>query len=273
MNKTQKEIMVWEDRVKLRLRANKSKHLSYVEYKKKIPSINLVESRKTFFNNIKHLNDMEKSSISLYLKNFIDKSSAQPKHIRTMAVSQKEQLLNYMKKRSPDFKILNLSDFHYSPKKFPENCYVKSVKNGSKNFLNKTSVLWDLCGQANLKSSEKKRLELLKKRSHKITNYSLTKNFIAKMDIHNASKDDIFQGGKSINLSAYNKKQLPISEYDFQANIIRLMIENLNIASNCSFFAFGHRAIFVPKFGSSFFFMDLYSIIYLMLDVDVVQQI
>eukprot|EP00826_Nyctotherus_ovalis_P010890 TRINITY_DN12843_c0_g5_i2.p1 TRINITY_DN12843_c0_g5~~TRINITY_DN12843_c0_g5_i2.p1 ORF type:complete len:304 (+),score=77.32 TRINITY_DN12843_c0_g5_i2:99-914(+) len=262
MRKEAKEMLVWKDRVKLRLRERKGRHTSITEKRDRETSTELNKSRREFYKNVKRLDEMEKDSISVYLKDFIAKNArgSRFRSIRTMPIDQEEQLLKYVRKNSPELKQLNLSTLSCKSKEFPANCYTKTVKvNSKKNFLNRTSVVWDMYEQANLNSSERIKLELLSKRTRKVINFALTKHFMAKIDIPVATRDYSSALDKYPDVITGNHGQAPISEYNFHALVARLVIERLSLATKCQFFAFGHRGIFVPPRGTAVFLLDLYS--------------
>jgi len=261
MSKEQRDMIVWKDRVQLRSKKKKLKHSSFTE-KNMVESIELNKSRMNFYKNVKQLNEKEKFLFTAYLKEFIANNAKQSRFhsIRTMPIDQEEQLLKYVKKNSPELKKLNLSTLSCNSKAFPANSYTRTVKvNPKKNFLNKTSVVWDMYGQADLNASERTKLELLSKRSRKVVNYALTKHFMAKMDIPVNTKEYSSVLDKYSDIMINNHGQFPISEYNFHALVARSTIQNLSSITKCRFFAFGYRGIFIPPYGTAIFLLDLYS--------------
>ena len=257
--------MIWKDRVKLRLMQRKSKRVSYTNKNQQINQEKLCESRRTFYNSIKHLNNLEKDSITAYLKNFIDKNPKEGRSrcVRTMSVGQKDQLTQYIRKHSPDLKNVNLSDLEHTSRIFPQSWYKTSTKYQETNFLNKTSVVWDMYGQSNLNSSEKKKLMLLSKMHKKVTDYSLTKTFLSKVDVHIGSKETINQGEDSFEESFKQQRNLRTIEYDFNTIVAHFSINNLSLISTCHSFAFGHRIVIILSTETAFYCADLYCNFYL----------
>ena len=141
---------------------------------------------------------------------------------------------------------------------FPPNCYTTTVRYNSKNLLKESSVVWDMVKRSDLDSTDANKLYLLSKDTRRVTNYSLTRKFITRIDSAYCEKA---RTAKKISNEAlkdgFDESSIPL--FTFKTYIENPIIEDISLISACHFFLIGHRGIFIPFAGSHLYLLDIYS--------------
>jgi len=207
------------------------------------------------------MNKMEQASVTNYLKSFITKNlpTSQTRYVRTMPTNQKELLMKYLAKKNPKVnETVQLNLFQIS-QSVPTNFYSRStiIKRDWKCKLNESSLLQGMCNSTNLNPSEKAKLSRILKSSRKVTNYSLTKKFLANLDSQISTYDGLISAIDFINRSP-KKNMQEIVQDKYLVSAKHIFISDLSVVTNCHFFAIGYKGLIIPFTNSDFYFVNLY---------------
>ncbi len=219
-------------------------------------SCELVRSRREFVHNMARLRKLEQSSILDYINSRVRSCSRELRApaVRVMSVDQKDKLLGFLRKKSPELRKLNLSDLTRNRELLelndsPSGCYVTEtkIKYKSRAMFNRSSYLWELCQRAPLNESQRLRILRLGKVPTKVTTYRLTKKFIEK----NCDETPHEEYTEAAELTK-KKPELPpsslVTEYRYHAAMALVPISPLPAVCG-RVFCFGHRAILFPCAG------------------------